>query len=56
MADALWQLDPDAPAPSIRQMAARLQCDPSTVTFLADRLMTKAMTPEARQRPDRSER
>ncbi|WP_413756158.1 MarR family winged helix-turn-helix transcriptional regulator [Streptomyces sp. MMBL 11-3] len=38
LADALWQLDPAAPAPSMRQMAARLHCDPSTVTFLADRL------------------
>jgi DNA-binding MarR family transcriptional regulator len=38
LADALWQLDPDAPAPSMRQMAAQLRCDPSTVTFLADRL------------------
>jgi DNA-binding MarR family transcriptional regulator len=38
LADALWQLDPVAPAPSMRQMAARLHCDPSTVTFLADRL------------------
>lgn len=38
LADALWQLDPTAAAPSMRQMAARLRCDPSTVTFLADRL------------------
>jgi DNA-binding MarR family transcriptional regulator len=38
LADALWQLDPALPAPTMRQMAARLQCDPSTVTFLADRL------------------
>lgn len=38
LADALWQLDPGAPAPSMRQMAAALGCDPSTVTFLADRL------------------
>ena len=38
LADALWQLDPAAPAPSMRQMAAALGCDPSTVTFLADRL------------------
>ncbi|WP_212988081.1 MarR family winged helix-turn-helix transcriptional regulator [Actinoplanes auranticolor] len=38
LADALWQLDPAAPAPSMRQMAVRLRCDPSTVTFLADRL------------------
>jgi DNA-binding MarR family transcriptional regulator len=38
LADALWQLDPAAPAPSMRAMAAKLRCDPSTVTFLADRL------------------
>ncbi|MDP9792318.1 DNA-binding MarR family transcriptional regulator [Catenuloplanes nepalensis] len=38
LADALWQLDPDGPAPTMRRMAAALRCDPSTVTFLADRL------------------
>lgn len=38
LADALWQLDPAAPLPSLRALAARLRCDPSTVTFLADRL------------------
>ncbi|MEU4163427.1 MarR family transcriptional regulator [Actinoplanes sp. NPDC026670] len=38
LADALWQLDPTADAPTMRQMAAKLHCDPSTVTFLADRL------------------
>ena len=38
LADTLWQLDPTGPAPSMRQMAAKLRCDPSTVTFLADRL------------------
>jgi len=38
LADALWQLDPAAPPPSMRQVATRLRCDPSTVTFLADRL------------------
>ncbi|MCA2216547.1 MarR family winged helix-turn-helix transcriptional regulator [Jidongwangia harbinensis] len=38
LADMLWQLDPAGPAPSMRHMAARLRCDPSTVTFLADRL------------------
>jgi DNA-binding MarR family transcriptional regulator len=38
LADMLWQLDPAGPAPSMRHMAAQLRCDPSTVTFLADRL------------------
>lgn len=41
LADALWQLNPNAPAPSMRELAARLRCDPSTVTFLADRLEAK---------------
>ena len=41
LADALWRLDPDAPPPSMRQLAAGLRCDPSTVTFLADRLIER---------------
>lgn len=38
LADALWQLDPAASEPSMRQLAAQLRCDPATETFLADRL------------------
>jgi MarR family transcriptional regulator, organic hydroperoxide resistance regulator len=54
LADALWQLDPTAAAPSMRQMAARMRCDPSTVTFLADRLeqlsyVTRAPVPHDRR-------
>ena len=54
LADVLWQLDPTAPAPSMRQMAAKLHCDPSTVTFLADRLeqlgyVTRAPAPGDRR-------
>ncbi len=41
LSNALWKLDPGAPAPSMREMAARLGCDPSTVTFLADRLQER---------------
>lgn len=43
LADALWQLDPAAPPPSMRQLAAGLRCDPSTVTFLADRLLERGL-------------
>ncbi len=43
LADALWQLDPAAPEPAMRELAARLHCDPSTITFLADRLEAKGM-------------
>ncbi len=41
LADALWQLDPQVPAPSMRELSHKLRCDPSTVTFLADRLEKK---------------
>ncbi|GAA3731698.1 DNA-binding MarR family transcriptional regulator [Spinactinospora alkalitolerans] len=38
LADALWALDPERPAPAMKELAARLHCDPSSVTFLVDRL------------------
>ena len=41
LANALWKLNPGEPAPSMRGMAASLRCDPSTVTFLADRLQER---------------
>ncbi len=43
LANALWKLDPDAEPPSMRALAASLCCDPSTVTFLADRLEEKGL-------------
>jgi hypothetical protein len=33
LANALWHLDPSAPALPMRNLASRLSCDPSTVTF-----------------------
>jgi DNA-binding MarR family transcriptional regulator len=38
LANALWKLDPTGPAPSMRDLGTMLRCDPSTVTFIADRL------------------
>ncbi|MDI2129537.1 MarR family winged helix-turn-helix transcriptional regulator [Yinghuangia seranimata] len=38
LANALWHLDPRVPPPSMRALAATLGCDPSTVTFLTQRL------------------
>ena len=38
LANAVWLLDPEGPTLSMRQIAGQLRCDPSTVTFLADRL------------------
>ncbi|MFI6214668.1 MarR family winged helix-turn-helix transcriptional regulator [Nocardia brasiliensis] len=42
MAKTLWAIEPTA-APSMRRLAADLGCDPSTVTFLADRLQEKEL-------------
>ena len=50
LANALWKLDPGAPAPSMREVAAGLRCDPSTVTFLADRLEERGLA-ERRANP-----
>jgi DNA-binding MarR family transcriptional regulator len=43
LANALWHLDPSAPALPMRDLASRLNCDPSTVTFLADRLEERGL-------------
>jgi MarR family transcriptional regulator, organic hydroperoxide resistance regulator len=43
LAYVLWRLDPSLPAPSMRQVAEWLRCDPSTVTFLADRLAKRKL-------------
>jgi DNA-binding MarR family transcriptional regulator len=42
-AHALWQLDPDTTAAPMRELALKLSCDPSTVTFLADRMEEKKL-------------
>jgi DNA-binding MarR family transcriptional regulator len=43
LATALWRLDPGQPPPSMRDLAATLDCDPSTVTFLVDRLEERGL-------------
>jgi DNA-binding MarR family transcriptional regulator len=43
LANALWHLDPSAPALPMRELSSRLNCDPSTVTFLADRLEERGL-------------
>ncbi|OHV31742.1 MULTISPECIES: MarR family winged helix-turn-helix transcriptional regulator [Pseudofrankia] len=43
LVNVLWRLAPDAPAPSMRTLAATLNCDPSTVTFLTDRLEQRGL-------------
>ena len=53
LADALWQLDPALGPLSRRELAERLRCDPSNVTFLVDRLERKRLVTRARAAGDR---
>ncbi|GAB3571128.1 hypothetical protein GCM10027445_26000 [Amycolatopsis endophytica] len=47
VAGTLWALAPGTEPPTMRDMAARLRCDPSTVSLAADKL--QAMGIVARQ-------
>jgi DNA-binding MarR family transcriptional regulator len=53
LADALWQLDPELGPLSRRELAERLNCDPSNVTFLVDRLERRRFVTDARVETDR---
>jgi MarR family transcriptional regulator, organic hydroperoxide resistance regulator len=53
LADALWQLDPTLGPLSRRQLAERLGCDPSNVTFLVNRLERRRLVTRARAGRDR---
>jgi DNA-binding MarR family transcriptional regulator len=53
LADTLWQLDPALGPLSRRQLAERLGCDPSNVTFLVDRLEQRRLVTRARAGTDR---
>jgi DNA-binding MarR family transcriptional regulator len=53
LADAIWQLDPALGPLSRRELAARLHCDPSNVTFLVDRLERRRLVTRSRARADR---
>jgi DNA-binding MarR family transcriptional regulator len=36
---ALWAIDPDEPAPTMKAVAQRLRCNASSLTFTSDRLV-----------------
>jgi DNA-binding MarR family transcriptional regulator len=42
-ANLLWLVDPDAEPVSLKQLAGRLQCDPSNVTLLSAKLEEKGL-------------
>jgi MarR family transcriptional regulator, organic hydroperoxide resistance regulator len=53
LADTLWQLDPALGPLSRRELAERLGCDPSNVTFLVDRLEQRRLVTRAPAGTDR---
>ena len=53
LGDVLWQLGAVSLAVPMRDLAGRLRCDPSNVTFLADRLEERGLV---ERRPDPSDR
>ena len=53
LSDALWQLDPQLGPLSRRELAERLNCDPSNVTFLVNRLERRRLITRAQARGDR---
>jgi DNA-binding MarR family transcriptional regulator len=53
LSDVLWQLDPALGPLSRRELAERLHCDPSNVTFLVDRLAKRRLVTRTRIGNDR---
>jgi MarR family transcriptional regulator, organic hydroperoxide resistance regulator len=53
LAEVVWQLDPELGPLSRRELAERLHCDPSNVTFLVDRLERRRFVARARVEADR---
>jgi DNA-binding MarR family transcriptional regulator len=53
LADVVWQLDPELGPLSRREVAERLHCDPSNVTFLVNRLERRRLVARARVKADR---
>lgn len=53
LADLLWHLDPALGPLSRRELAGRLRCDPSNVTFLVNRLEQRQLVSRAPARGDR---
>ena len=52
LSDVLWQLDPALGPLSRRELAERLCCDPSNITFLVDRLEHRRLVSRSRAGSD----
>jgi DNA-binding MarR family transcriptional regulator len=53
LGDLLWRLDPEVGPASRRELAERLRCDPSNVTFVVNRLPERRLVSRGRAGDDR---
>jgi DNA-binding MarR family transcriptional regulator len=53
LSDALWVLDPDGPPIPMGALAVKLRCEPSTATFLVDKLIEKELVQRGSDAHDR---
>ncbi|MEU4245328.1 MarR family transcriptional regulator [Actinoplanes sp. NPDC026619] len=53
LADVVWVMHPDGPALTMGMLAAKLRCEPSTATFLVERLVEKGLVQRGTDTRDR---
>lgn len=53
LANLLWHLDPEYAPPTMGELAGKLYCDPSTVTFLTGRLEERGLIERRASERDR---
>ncbi|MEV8546850.1 MarR family transcriptional regulator [Streptomyces sp. NPDC051572] len=53
LSDVVWVLDPRLPAITMSALATKLRCEPSTATFLIDRLVEKGLVERGSDAKDR---
>jgi DNA-binding MarR family transcriptional regulator len=53
LSDAVWVMYPQEPAITMRELATRLRCEPSTATFLVDKLVDKGLVERGSDPRDR---
>lgn len=53
LANILWHLDPERPAPLMGELSGKLYCDPSTITFLVSKLEDRGLVERRPSERDR---
>lgn len=55
-AQALWAIDPDAQPPAMKELATKLHCNASNLTFVSDRLVDRGLVERRESEHDRRSR